>query len=72
MRFGNSMSGKKFMGNKQMIDYAQSIIDIRKSINKFEDFANKKQWNEAQIEVLKLKSSVTVLNKILKDDVPKR
>jgi len=55
-----------------MIDYAQSIIDIRKSINKFEDFANKKQWNEAQIEVLKLKSSVTVLNKILKDDVPKR
>jgi hypothetical protein len=52
-----------------MIDYAQSILDIRKAINKFEDYANRKQWNEAQVEVLKLKSSVTVLNKILKDYV---
>ena len=55
-----------------MIDYAQSIIDIRRAVNKFEDFANQKQWEKAKTEVLKLKSSIAVLNKILKDDVQER
>jgi len=54
-----------------MIDYAQSIIDIRKAVNRFEDFANKKQWYEAKSEILKIKSSALILNKILEKYVPK-
>jgi hypothetical protein len=52
-----------------MIDYAQSIIDMRRALLKFENFANRGKWNEAQTEMLKLKSSVTVLQKIVKQHV---
>ena len=52
-----------------MIDYSQSIIDIRKALIKFENFANRQDWANAQTEVAKLKSSVTILQKILKDHV---
>ena len=50
-----------------MIDYSQSIIDMRRALLKFEDYANRKDWVSAQTEVAKLKSSVTILQKILKD-----
>lgn len=50
-----------------MIDYAQSIIDMRRALNKFEDYANKKEWDNARTEIAKLRSSVTILQKIIKD-----
>ena len=52
-----------------MIDYSQNIIDMRKALLKFENFANRQDWVNAQNEVAKLKSSVTILQKILKDHV---
>ena len=52
-----------------MIDYSQSIIDMRKALIKFEDFANRSDWVNAQTEVAKLKSSITILQKILKEHV---
>lgn len=52
-----------------MMDYSQNIIDMRKALIKFENFANKQDWASAQTEVAKLKSSVTILQKILKDYV---
>ena len=54
-----------------MIDYAQSIIDIRKAINRFEEYANKRQWYEAKSEILKIRSSAILLNNILEKNVPK-
>ena len=52
-----------------MIDYSQSIIDMRKALLKFENFANRQDWVSAQTEVAKLKSSITILQKIVKDYV---
>ena len=52
-----------------MIDYAQCIIDIRKAMLKFESYANRQDWENAQTEVAKLKSSVTILHKIVKEHV---
>ena len=52
-----------------MIDYSQSILDIRKALLKFENYANRQDWDNAQTEVAKLKSSVTILNKLVKDYV---
>ena len=54
-----------------MMDYAQSIIDIRKAINRFEEYANKRQWYEAKSEILKIRSSAILLNNILEKNVPK-
>ena len=54
-----------------MNDYAQSIIDIRKALNKFEEYANRRQWHEAQTESLKIKYSAIILNKIMEKNVPK-
>ena len=54
-----------------MMDYAQSIIDIRKAINCFEEYANKRQWYEAKSEILKIRSSAILLNNILEKNVPK-
>ena len=53
------------------MDYAQSIIDIRKAINRFEEYANKRQWYEAKSEILKIRSSAILLNNILEKNVPK-
>jgi hypothetical protein len=52
-----------------MIDYSQSIIDMRKALLKFENFANRQDWVNAQTEVAKLKSSVTILQKLIKEHV---
>lgn len=54
-----------------MIDYSQSIIDIRKALLKFEHYTNKRQWQQAKNEVLKIKSSTLILNKILDEHVSK-
>jgi hypothetical protein len=54
-----------------MIDYSESIIDIRKALLKFEDYANKRQWYDAKTEILKIRSSALILNKILEKHVPK-
>lgn len=54
-----------------MIDYSQSIIDMRKALIKLENFANRNDWINAQTEVAKLKSSVTILQKLVKEHVPK-
>jgi hypothetical protein len=52
-----------------MIDYAQCIIDIRKAMLRFENYANRQDWVDAQTEVAKLKSSITILQKIVKEHV---
>jgi hypothetical protein len=52
-----------------MIDYSQSILDIRKALLKFENFANRGRWEDAQTEALKLKSSAVILQKIVKEHV---
>lgn len=54
-----------------MNDYAQSIIDVRKALIKFEEYANKRQWHEAQTEALKIKSSAIIMNKIMEKNVSK-
>lgn len=52
-----------------MIDYSQSIIDMRKALLKFENFANRQDWVSANTEVAKLKSSITILQKLVKEHV---
>jgi hypothetical protein len=52
-----------------MIDYSQSVLDMRKALLKFENFANRQDWVNAQTEVAKLKSSATILQKIVKEHV---
>ena len=52
-----------------MIDYSQNILDMRRALQKFENFASLQDWENAQTEALKLKSSVTILQKIVKEHV---
>ena len=52
-----------------MIDYSQNILDMRRALLKFENFANRAKWEEAQTEMLKLKSSIVILQKIVKEHV---
>jgi len=54
-----------------MNDYAQSVIDIRKALNKFEEYANNRQWYEAKTEILKIRSAALILNKAMEKYVPK-
>jgi hypothetical protein len=51
------------------MDYSQNIIDMRKALIKFENFANRSDWVNAQTEVAKLKSSITILQKLVKENV---
>ena len=49
------------------MDYAQIVIDIKKSLTKYEDFANRRRFDEAKTEALKILSSAKLLQKTTQD-----
>lgn len=49
------------------MDYAQIVIDIKQSLVKYEDFANRRKFAEAKTEALKILSSAKLLQKTTDD-----
>lgn len=49
------------------MDYAQIVIDIKRALTKYEDFANRRNFTEAKTEALKILSSAKLLQKTTDD-----
>lgn len=53
------------------MDYSQIIIDIKRALVKYGEHQNKRRFDEAKIESLKILSSAKLLHKITENEPEK-